>query len=34
MFFTPARRRRNALWMGLSVFAAAIGLAGLGYDPD
>ena len=25
----PARRRRNAMWMGLSVAAAAIGLTGL-----
>jgi phosphate transport system permease protein len=29
MSFYPARRRRNALWMGLSVMAAALGLAGL-----
>ena len=25
----PARRRRNAIWLGLSVAAAAIGLIGL-----
>jgi phosphate transport system permease protein len=29
MSFYPARRRRNAMWMGLSVMAAALGLAGL-----
>jgi len=29
MSFYPARRRRNAMWMGLSVLATVIGLAGL-----
>ena len=29
MSFYPARRRRNAIWMGLSVLATVIGLAGL-----